>query len=97
MGISGCFGKVYRKTLQIVVETGKTTFLIEKTLRIFASKSYAPIPENRMTDGDPEIVPPKVKVAKPRVLLLTELGSHGIRGVELVMSVSHDFIISRGS
>jgi hypothetical protein len=50
---------------------------------MFASKSYALIPLNPMTDPDPETVSPKLKVAKSRVLLLTEFGSHGIGGVEL--------------
>jgi hypothetical protein len=50
---------------------------------MLASKSYPLIPLDRMTDPDPEIVSPKLKVANSRVLLLTELGSHGRRGVEL--------------
>jgi hypothetical protein len=50
---------------------------------MLASKSYPRIPHHRMTDADPEIVSPKLKVAKSRVLLLTERGSHGIRGIEL--------------
>jgi hypothetical protein len=55
-----------RRTLQIVPKTGNMT-VFEITLIIRASKSDVNVPKHRMTDDDPEIISPKLKVAKSRL------------------------------